>query len=324
MKKYLAISIDVEPDCSSTWNYSNPLTFRGVSSGIKDRLQPIFEKYQVKPTYLVNNVVLEDKNSVEILKSFSEKCELGTHLHPEFVEPEKKYSDYAGKKAEANCCFLESEIESEKIKNITKLFEEKFGYKPKSFRAGRFSVGSNTLKSLAECGYYVDSSVTPNIKWNDKSREKVIDFTNMADQPFFVENILEVPLTIVKLKRLSYTKFISEILKFRFAPFHDKIFWLRPFFSNIGDLYSIIRRLEKFYEERNSIFFNLMFHNVEIIPNASPYTLNERSCQKYLNDLEKLLVFCKKNEIEFITLSELYKIVSLNYEDCRHFTKFPS
>ncbi|HEY5588584.1 MAG TPA: hypothetical protein VIK86_06480, partial [Candidatus Paceibacterota bacterium] len=149
---YLTVSIDVEPDCSPSWNYSNPLTFKGVSIGIKDCLQPLFNKYGIVPSYLINNIVLEDNKSVNILKNLEGEYELGTHLHPEFIEPEKLFFDYAGKKGEANCCFYKPDIEFEKIKNITELFENKFGYKPTSFRAGRFSAGKNTIASLIKLG----------------------------------------------------------------------------------------------------------------------------------------------------------------------------
>src|SRR5262249_12341899 len=122
MEKFLVITIDVEPDCTSNWQYSDPLTFNGVSEGIKSRLQPLFNQFEIKPTYLINNVVLEDAGSVNVFKNLSGKFELGTHLHPEFIEPQKQFDNYAGKKGAANCCFYEPSIESGKIKSITDLF----------------------------------------------------------------------------------------------------------------------------------------------------------------------------------------------------------
>ncbi|HXB07294.1 MAG TPA: hypothetical protein VNW04_09265, partial [Puia sp.] len=97
MKKYLAVSIDVEPDCSADWTYSDPLGFKGVSLGIAGRLQPLFNEFDITPTYLINNVVLEDKESVGVFRELPGKYELGTHLHPEFIAPEKKFDAYAGK-----------------------------------------------------------------------------------------------------------------------------------------------------------------------------------------------------------------------------------
>ena len=73
MQKFCTITIDVEPDCTPTWNYSNPLSFDGVKTGIAEILMPLFDKYGVRPTFLINNVVLEDDLSVEIFKKLNYK-----------------------------------------------------------------------------------------------------------------------------------------------------------------------------------------------------------------------------------------------------------
>ncbi|RYG29351.1 MAG: hypothetical protein EOO01_38345, partial [Chitinophagaceae bacterium] len=219
MNKYVVITIDVEPDCSPNWTYSNPLTFKGVQEGIGKILQPLFNKYSFTPTYLINNVVLEDGGSINAFKNLDGNFELGTHLHPEFIEPQKTEFNYAGKKGEANCCFYPPDIEFEKIKNITALFERQFGYSPTSFRAGRFSAGSNTIDSLKKLNYKVDTSVTPNVRWDDRTREKAVDFRGAPAQPYRIESanlkeerstaqLLEVPLSII-LSKLSLAAYIT-------------------------------------------------------------------------------------------------------------------
>ena len=221
MRKFLVITIDVEPDCSPSWSYSNPLQFEGVSIGIKRKLQPLFDRYGIKPTYLINNVVLEDTPSVDVFRSLDGDFELGTHLHPEFIEPMKEQFDYAGKKGIANCCFYRADIEAGKLQSITNLFQRSFGHAPKSFRAGRFSAGDNTIRSLIDLGYKVDTSVTPNVRWKDSSREKAVDFRSASEQPYFVSNsilasdtggqLLEVPVTI-GLRRNSLFEALKKFI----------------------------------------------------------------------------------------------------------------
>ncbi len=63
-KIYFSLTIDVEPDCTPSWHYSNPLTFDGVKIGIGEILHPLFLKYDIVPTYLINNVVLEDEQNI--------------------------------------------------------------------------------------------------------------------------------------------------------------------------------------------------------------------------------------------------------------------
>lgn len=300
---YLTITIDVEPDCTPTWHYSKPLTFDGVKIGIKEILQPLFNKYNVKPTYLINNVVLEDEESVEVFKNLDGEFELGTHLHAEFMEPYKIFYDYAGKKGEMNQCFLEPEVEYEKLRNITNLFIEKFGYHPMSFRAGRFSAGSNTIKCLSELGYKVDTSVTPHINWNDKTREKPVDFSNVYEQPFFIKEnsfyensengkILEVPVSIINYRNI----------------FSQKTIWLRPVYSSSAQMEKLMKKINDCYKHERIIVCNLMFHNVEVIPFKSPYTRTKEDVNKYLNVIENYLRLCISENIESVTLSKLYGI----------------
>jgi hypothetical protein len=316
MKKYLVISIDVEPDCSSTWHYSDPLQFRGVSEGIARILQPLFTKYDLTPTYLINNVVLEDDNSVRTFQQLQGKYELGTHLHPEFIEPQKKYYDYAGKKGEANCCFYPPGIESEKIKNITTLFENKFGYRPFVFRAGRYSAGPTTIASLARLGYLVDTSVTPHLCWNDKSREKPVDFSKAPEQPYFIDDvdiarenlmgkILEVPVSIALKKRPVLKEFLFSLGGLRQPLRKYKPVWLRPYYSAADEMIDLANQYCLTYKHLDIIVLNMMFHNVEVLPGLSPYTSSEANCREYLHQLEIFFAYCRQENFDGVGMSEL-------------------
>ncbi|MEW6088681.1 MAG: hypothetical protein AB1498_10315 [bacterium] len=302
---YLVITIDVEPDCSLSWLYSNPLTFDGVQIGIGEKLQPLFNKYNICPTYLINNVVMEDAKSVSVLLNLKGHFELGAHLHPEFIEPQKKYFDYSNKRGEMNECYLHEDVEFGKIKNITELFYKSFNRKPLSFRAGRFSAGVNTIKSLKKLGYKVDTSVTPHINWNDETRELPVDYSQAFEQPYFIAedsilgkcdsdcNILEVPVSIAKIKKI-----------FR----NEKLIWLRPVYSTYEQMIDLIKHYQKKYKHYDFIVVNMMFHNIELIPGKSPYTKSEEECREYMKLLEKFMVFCLKERIESVNLSKLYDI----------------
>ncbi|MBL7699260.1 MAG: hypothetical protein JNK79_13935 [Chitinophagaceae bacterium] len=319
MNKYLVITIDVEPDCSPDWKYSNPLTFNGVYEGIKSRLQPLFNKYNVTPTYLINNVVLEDGASINTFKNLEGKFELGAHLHPEFIEPGKTEFDYAGKKGVANCCFYDPKVEFEKIKSITELFVRQFDFQPTSFRAGRFSAGSNTLKSLAKLGYKVDTSVTPNFRWDDRTREKPVDFRGAPLQPYFANAdeitktddkgaILEVPVSIVpeKMSAIDSLKYIIKNKRFPYKG--SRPVWLRPKFSGNEKFRMIVEQITNDYRSSDNVVFNMMFHNVEVMPGLSPYSLNESDCEKYLASLEWFFNYCRENNIQSVNLSSMYDV----------------
>ncbi len=288
---YLVITIDVEPDCSSSWHLADPLGFESVKTGIKERLQPLFNKYGIIPTYLINNIVLEDNESIGIFKGLGGKFELGAHLHPEFIEPDKSIFNYAGSNMEADCCFYPADIEFEKIKNITGLFKRQFGYPPVSFRAGRFAAKENTFKSLTELGYKVDTSITPYVCWNDLTHKQPVDHSNACALAYWVnDKLLEVPVSIYKT-------------------FFKQIAWLRPTFLNYKQLCKIFTNVVKSQKDSKDIILNMMFHNVEVMPGLSPYSKTEADCCKYLVRLERFFVFCKRHNAVSINLSSLYDVM---------------
>lgn len=319
MKKYLVVTIDVEPDCTPSWRYSDPLEFKGVSEGIVRRLQPMFEEYGVVPTYLINNVVLEDEASIAAFQNLKGAFELGAHLHPEFIQPQRQFDNFAGKKGEANCCFYPPDIEREKIAGITRLFERQFGYRPTSFRAGRFSAGPNTISSLAALGYRVDTSVTPHVRWDDRTRERPVDFTHAPEQPYFMaqnditkatENgrLLQVPVSIVRKKRNVLRETISSAIGLRHPYRSYKELWLRPHYSTAAEMRTIAGRYLQDYAHNGKIVLNMMFHNVEVLPGLSPYTRTASAAKAYLQQLRTFFAFCRNEGFTGIGLSDLHAI----------------
>jgi hypothetical protein len=319
MKIYLTVTIDVEPDCSPDWRYSDPLTFRGVSIGIAQRLHPLFGEYGMVPTYLVNNVVLEDAPSVAVLRGLPGDYELGTHLHPEFIAPDRKYDSYGGKKGAANLCFYPPRIESEKIGNITALFEKDFGYRPRSFRAGRYSAGPNTMKSLRAEGYLVDTSVTPHVRWDDSSREQAVDFSQAPEQPYFMSGgsvvredpdgeLLQVPISIALQKRNRWKELLVSGGGLIHPVRKHRPVWLRPHYSPVEQLIGIARQYIAAYGHLEVVVLNMMFHNVEVLPGLSPYTATEADCQEYMGQLRTFFTFCRQENIIGTGLSKLYDV----------------
>jgi len=295
--KYFFVTIDTERDCSPDWSTSRPMTFKSILWGIPNIFDPIFRRWDVQPTYLLTVEVLENKECINTLKTIGHECELGTHLHGEFIDPNKKIDVYDGILTSDYSCFYNEKIEYEKLKNITILFKDKLGYNPKSFRAGRFGAGVQTLKSLEKLGYQVDSSVTPNIKW--KNDQGIIDFTKAPLQPYRPDiqkdiqirgnsAITEVPITIIK------------------KIFSKRPIWLRPYISNAKEMVNILNWIEKNVRNEN-IYVNMMFHSMEIIPKASPYPQNDIEVIQYLNDLETVFSEAKIRGYRFIKLSEVKK-----------------
>jgi len=299
---YFAVTIDVEPDCSPTWHYSNPLTFEGVRVGLGEVLQPLFARFEVRPTYLINNVVLDHEPSVRMLAGL-DACELGAHLHPEFIGPQCRYDDPAGRKAEANQCFLPVGLELAKMSALTDRFVACFGRRPASFRAGRFSAGPNTIRCLKELGYRVDTSVTPHISWADPTREQAVDYRRCPEQPYLVGeqslahpdpagNILEVPVSVASRRRLL----------------GSRVIWLRPGISAWSDMEWLVRRYLRAYRARPGVVLNMMFHNVEVLPGLSRHVRTAAETDEYLRQLERAFGLFREVGLRSATLSEIHGI----------------
>lgn len=320
---YLAITIDTECDKGPGWLIQRPLRFRSVVEGIPERLEPIFREFGARATYLLSPEVMQNDECVAVLKKANyHGAELGTHLHGEFIEPHTVF--------ETDTTWVmqntySREVESKKLKNLTQLFIDRFGYSPRSFRAGRFGIGQNTLPILANLGYWVDSSVAPFSQWADKGGS--VEFFGVPTQPYFPSDenykrrgslsILEVPVTT---GNSWYDYFPQSIL--RLIPRYPKLWggftkqfgmksklkvsWLRPTFPSISfdDIRNLLLTQLNRYNNGN-VFLVMMFHNVDIVPGCSPYAHNESDAKLFLRRLAQTLEFVQHCQAHFVTLSEM-------------------
>jgi len=292
---YFVITIDTEADHTFDWTKSDPLTFRSVTESIPEVLDPMFKQYGAVATYLLTVEVLEDDGAIKALKKIAD-CELGTHLHPEYIEPEKKFLKYDGAYSTDFSSNYEAGVEREKIINITKLFSERIGYAPRVYRGGKFGFGENAARTLIESGYLIDTSVTPNISWKNINGP---DFRGFSEQPYYIKNahgngkLLEVPVSITFLNALD--KMINRPA------------WLRPSFSSRHVMKKLIDKITKKYKNENAIVLNMMFHSMEFFPGASPYARDRDSCCRLADSVEFILKYCKELGINFCGLSALCK-----------------
>ncbi len=124
-KTILIISLDTECDKGPGWKVRQPLSFKNIIEGVPERLQPLFEEFGIKPTYLLSPEVLKNDECVSLFQSLDGSVELGTHLHAEFIEPE---ATPLADKTDAFQSDFTPEVEFEKLRNLTGLFADRFGY----------------------------------------------------------------------------------------------------------------------------------------------------------------------------------------------------
>ena len=289
MTKTFVLTIDVEVDAGKKWRTSNPAAYEGVYKGIP-QLQSLCDQYGVKTVYLISPAVMVDKDSVEVLKALDvNHCELGTHLHGEYIEPKATFkgTDFSGCDPSEMQCQYEKSLEFDKLKNLTDWFVDLFGYQPKSFRAGRFGARGWTIECLQQLGYTHDSSVTPFRNWHD-----IADFSKPESiTPYYPSTddicclgagkVLEVPVSIT-----------------------PDLEWLRPT-PRFSDFDQCKKVIDWYEQNATPTVLCSMFHNVELVPGKSPYCQTDADCQAMLHRVESIFELLAKRGYEFKTLNQI-------------------
>src|ERR1043166_745739 len=127
MQNYLAGTIDTECDKGPAWRVQQPIGYRSVLEGVPQRLQPLFDRVGAKPTYLLSPEIIEHDECVATLQQLSGGVELGTHLHGEFIEPNRPPMESITMTSDRQRQY-DPAVERSKLANLTRLFESRFGY----------------------------------------------------------------------------------------------------------------------------------------------------------------------------------------------------
>jgi glycosyltransferase involved in cell wall biosynthesis/2-polyprenyl-3-methyl-5-hydroxy-6-metoxy-1,4-benzoquinol methylase len=294
----LVVTIDVECDKGPDWRTRSPLSFVGVRRALPELLAPLCARFAVRPTYLVSPEVLCDDDAVQALRSLPD-CELGAHLHGDYIAPRAAARDLAGTRTDEMQWEYGEELELDKLATLTELFAQQLDARPRSFRAGRFGAGPATGALLRQLGYLVDTSVTPHVTWTSSSGVRLPDFSSCLEHPYFIDRrgdltrpgdstLLEVPVTI---RRLSG---------------RQQPVWFRPWYSPVADMCALIDLACAEDRAGHPAALNMMFHNVELVPGASPYPQTAADVTRYLDDLARVFAHARARGLRPMTLAELY------------------
>ena len=309
---YFCVSIDVECDKGPRWLLRRPMSFRGVTEGVGQKLQPLFRRYGVRPTYLLSSEVIADGGAAAVFRSIAAECELGTHLHGELTEPGAHDTP---KTAEFQRDYPPA-VERAKLTTLTERFAATFEQAPVAFRAGRFGVGPASLGFLEELGYAVDSSVTPGIDWA-ASGAPGLSFVGAPTQPYHPDpreparvgrsRLLEVPVT-TRQARPTKIDWIDALVRPLMKPR-----WLRPTWGTAQALIALAQAEIAASRTRSAtapIVLNVMFHNVEVVPGTSPYASSQAEADALLGRLERLCAFAGEQGFTMAALSEIPRLCS--------------
>ena len=171
----VVVSIDTEED---NWDRSR----NGV--GVDNlrqmpRLARFFERLGIRPTYFTSYQVAIALRAADMVRDACANGagEIGAHLHPWNTPPLVE----AFVPRNSMTKNLPVDVQRAKIARLTAALAHAFGERPRAFRAGRYGLGPDTVRVLADAGYGVDSSVSP-----------YTDLRSTDDGPNFVGAPLDV------------------------------------------------------------------------------------------------------------------------------------
>jgi hypothetical protein len=261
------------------------------------QVQPIFERYNVRPTLVLDYPVSTIPEGYEVIRDFYQSgvCEIGAHLQPwdtpPFVEEITNRNSYAGN--------LAPDVEHEKLVRLTSAIAQNIGVQPRIYKAGRYGLGLATPRILAELGYEIDASVLPG---TDLRRELGPNFSKCPAHPCWFGTdpaLLEISMSVGYTGLLAGFPAIARVLTtHQFL----KGLHLPGILSHLRLLDRIVltpegitfeeqRRLTRAMLRRGHRVFSLTFHSPSLAPGNTPYVRDSAQLQSFLKRIEQYLEF---------------------------------
>lgn len=309
----LMIMIDAEAEFD--WNGPFLRTHMSVRNLSQQAMaQDIFDRLNVRPTYLVDYAVATQPEGYEPLRDIlqSGRCEIGAHLqpweNPPFIEDLSIRTSFNHN--------LPAWLQKEKLGRLTDAIMHTFRMQPIVYRAGRYGVGEETASILESLGYQVDLSVLPG---HDLRRREGPDFSRAFNQPYWFgqdRKLLEIPLTTVfagLLARSGEPQAFNASLYTALSRREAIRLHLPGVLARLGLLERItltpegmsiqeLKRLTHILMRRGQRVFTFNYHSSALLPGSTPYVRSQVDLDCMLRTIEAYLHFFL-DEIGGITMT---------------------
>jgi hypothetical protein len=315
----VTVAIDTEEDNWGSYERDGATTANVAHLPV---LQELFDRYGVRPTYLVNSPPLRDAASVRVLGELCglEAVEIGAHCHPWNTPP------FRDDEIEQSMMWmLPLDSNREKVEVLARRIESELGVRPTTFRTGRWSFGETVAVALSEAGFLVDASVTPVIDWTSCGGP---DYTSAPHTPYRFDpssplrpdpagSMVELPTTISFLHGdpvwsswIRHRLEKSPLSRLKVVGLLDRVGlltrrWLSPEWSSPREL---IRLADQCVSTGYQVLA-LTFHSCSLLPGATPFVRDEEERSRFLAAVESFLDHCARRGWGFATLGEVGKAV---------------
>jgi len=258
------------------------------------RAQTIFDRFGLKPTYVIDYPVATQPDGFEPLGEIWSRqgCQIGSHLHPWVTPP---YTEEVNSR-NSFTFNLEPALQRAKLESLGEAIAARFP-PPRIFKAGRYGLGVETVQILHALGYEVDLSVSPTLDFSTSDGPSFVDFDAV---PFFVtRQLLELPCTIGHVGWLG--PWGSRVHRLASHPSAEALRAVGVL-SKLGAVNRVLLTPEgnSFQEMRGlvrSLFahgcrtFTMSFHSPSVDPGHTPYVRSSADLQSFLRCIEQFCEF---------------------------------
>ena len=289
-------------------------------------LQAMFDRLGVRPTYFVTHTLAVDPMASEIIAELSRRpsVEIGAHLHPWNTPP----MDEEFTPRNTMLHNIPASLQRAKLERLTEALADCLGgRRPTSFRAGRWGIGSETIGALLDCGYLVDSSVTPYTSWVDTDQgpshvgapihsyrlSRGSDVRHPSNGP-----LIEVPpgFGVTRAPLDGWNRFYETLTSGTGrALFLDRIAsWTRlirhatlnPEVSSIEDMFALTHALIA----EGARHLHLYFHSPTLCPGLTPFVHTREGRDHFVAQIEEYIEWVSSvAKLRFATVGEAAKLL---------------
>jgi hypothetical protein len=327
----LIVSIDTEED---NWNRSREnVTLENV--GELRRQASLFDRLGVRPTYFTAYQVVTNPRAADVVREVCDggRGEIAAHLHPWNTPPHTE----AFVPRNSMLKNLPAALQLAKIRRLTEALQAAFDLTspPRAFRAGRYGIGSDTVRALLCCGYRVDSSVSPflNLEAFDDGPNfvgaPIVPYRLAPDrdvrQPAADGALLEIPLSLgFNRSPFSLWDPVRRLLEgapfrwFHLAGIADRTGLLKridlsPELASVDDMLTVSRRLL----EAGVPYLQVSWHSPTLKPGLSPYAATAADVERFYASVEAYVEgLAQITSVKFATISEAASLLTPQVATC--------
>jgi hypothetical protein len=286
------VVVDTEEDFDWTQPFSRD-AHEVKSLGAQRQMTPLFRRFGIRPTYVLDYPVVDAAASVDLIRELSseQKALIGAHLqpwvNPPFDEELSERNSYPGN--------LLSSHERRKLDVLTDRIAAALGERPRIYKAGRYGLGRNSFAALQACGYLIDMSAVPGV---DMRHAFGPDFRSVEPQPYWVgdqSRILELPMS------RGFTGVIRRhgpFIEPRLQSWIGRKLRLGTCFALLGLLDSALLSPEGNSHRRHAALlaqlikqgirvFTLSYHSPSLMPGNTPYVRSDGDLQRLMRTIEQ-------------------------------------